>query len=116
MLEGFRSAARKHGCDLDISVERKFEHFRLAGDSVAVRCLERAMGKCGIEPHHASSGGGSDANIFNRSGLQMAVMHIGLVDAHTPDEYISKEDLLSIARVVTELARLSPDECEESVV
>ncbi len=110
MLDSFTKAAASHGCELDVKVERKFEHFRLDENAPPVRCLQRAMSECGIESHLASSGGGSDANVFNGAGLELAVMHIGLVDAHTPDEFIRKEDLLAVSRVVHTLAAISVEE------
>lgn len=109
MLDVFRRAAGKCGCLLDAQVWRQFEHFRLDERSRPVMHLKRAMESCGVEPYLATSGGGSDANVLNLAGLQMAVMHIGLVDAHSKEERILKADLVTVARVVAELARQSID-------
>jgi tripeptide aminopeptidase len=107
MLDVFRCAAEKRGCWLDAQVWRQFEHFKLDERSRPVMHLKLAMESCGVEPYLAASGGGSDANVFNLAGLQMAVMHIGLVDAHSKKEHILKADLVAVARVMAELARQS---------
>ncbi len=105
MLDVFRRAAEKCGCGLDAQLWRQFEHFKLDERSRPVMHLKRAMQSCGVEPYLTTSGGGSDANVLNLAGLQMAVMHIGLVDAHSKEEHILKADLVAVARVVAELAR-----------
>jgi tripeptide aminopeptidase len=110
MLASFRRASEKHGCRLEIEVERSFEHFKLERGSRPVRFLEEAMERCGVASWLATSGGGSDANVFNHANMEMAVMHIGLAKAHSKEEYILKEDLVSVARVITELACLAVEE------
>jgi tripeptide aminopeptidase len=107
---GFEKAAEEWACELEIEQERSFRRFRLKGDAAPVMYLGAALRDCGFEPRLAASGGGSDANIFNRGGLPVAVMNIGLVNAHSKEEYIMKEELAGIARVVTRLAFLSFNE------
>lgn len=105
VLEGFETAARKHGCGLEPEVERTFEQFRIEPGSAPVRLLADSLKESGFEPYLCSSGGGSDANVLNRRGIETVVMNIGLVDAHSSDEYIMKADLAGIARTVEILAR-----------
>jgi tripeptide aminopeptidase len=110
MIGAFKSAARRHGCKIVIEVDRTFEQFRLPSDSRPVRYLSAALEKCGFNPSLARSGGGSDANILNRAGFEMAVMQIGLANAHSKDEYILKEDIVAVARVVNKLPFVVLDE------
>jgi len=42
----------------------------------------------GLQPELCPSGGGSDANIFNKKGLPSAVLSVGMEKVHTVDEYI----------------------------
>ncbi len=114
MIASFRRAAGEYGCQLDVEVERTFHHFKLDGGSRPVRFLSRAMEECGYTPSLETSGGGSDANILNRSGLETAVMQIGLADAHSKEEYILKDDLVAVARIITRLAYVSADEAGEA--
>jgi tripeptide aminopeptidase len=114
MLEAFRRAADEDGCGLEVEVERSFEHFKLPDEARPVRFLGEAMRLCGVEPVLTTSGGGSDANVFNRAGMEAAVMHIGLAEAHSKEEYILKEDLVTVARIVTSLAHVSAGEGREA--
>jgi tripeptide aminopeptidase len=113
MLSGFRSAVKRCGCELNEEVERSFEHFKLEEDSRPVTLLSEAMLKCGVRPDLTTSGGGSDANVFNRAGLETAVMHIGVANAHSKREYILKDDLLTVARVISELSLLRGGQDQE---
>lgn len=110
MIGAFKSAARRHGCKIGIEVDRTFEQFHLPSDSHPVRYLSAALVECGFNPSLARSGGGSDANILNHAGFEMAVMQIGLANAHSKDEYILKEDLVAAARVVNKLPFIVLDE------
>jgi len=104
LVDSFERAAEEFGCEVEVEVTRSFDHFKLDASGRPVYLLARALKECGFEPGLTSSGGGSDANVLNAQGLQVAVMNIGLVNAHTKDEYIMKEELVGVARTVTELA------------
>lgn len=114
MVAAFESAAEDCSCELETGVDRAFEHFRLDVSSAPVRFLAAAMRECGIEPYTTASGGGSDANVFNGAGLPAACMCIGLVNAHSKEEYILKSEMEACARVVCTLAVLSASEGEDS--
>jgi tripeptide aminopeptidase len=110
LVESFERAAEEEGCELEVSVTRSFEHFRMEDGTAPAHYLGRALAECGFEPFLKSSGGGSDANVLNRAGVQCAVMNIGLVNAHSKEEYILKDELHGIARTVGKLAYLAADE------
>ncbi|PKQ28163.1 MAG: peptidase M20 [Candidatus Anoxymicrobium japonicum] len=109
-LGSFKKAASEMGCELEVEVERSFERFKLDASSMPVRYLSRALDACGFEPSLIASGGGSDANVFNHAGLEAAVMSIGVRNAHSSDEFIKKDELHGVARVITKLAREAVDE------
>jgi len=113
MIASFERAAEETGCELSVDVSRSFDHFKLDAASLPVYFLGRALKECGFEPALASSGGGSDANVLNLRGVPMAVMNIGLADAHTKEEYMRKDQIEGVARTVTRLAYLSADEGEK---
>lgn len=110
LIESFKRAAEDCGCELEVEVQRSFEHFKLDAGSLPAAFLARSLKESGFEPSFTSSGGGSDANVLNLKGIPCAVMNIGLVGAHTSDEYILKDEMEGLARTVTALARLSLDE------
>lgn len=109
-IDVFRRAASRRGCELEVEIVRQFEHFRLDDESRTVRFVRRAMERSGMQPTIESSGGGSDANVLNGSGFEMAVLQIGLENAHTGVESVLKDDLIALERIVRELAVVSMDE------
>jgi len=115
VIKSFERAAEDTGCELDIQVERSFRQFKLDPSSTPVIFLAAALKECGFEPKLNASGGGSDANIFNRQGVPTSVMNIGLVNAHSKEEYILKEDLHGIARSITALAFIAANEGKGTV-
>lgn len=110
LVDSFERAAEEYGCQLEVEVTRAFDHFKLDATATPVYYLARALKDCGFEPALTTSGGGSDANVLNARGLQVAVMNIGLVNAHTKEEYIMKDELAGVARAVTGLAYLAGEE------
>jgi tripeptide aminopeptidase len=100
-------------CDLDVSVERTFQGYRLRPTSPAVAVAEGALRACGREPVRIASGGGSDANSLIASGFQMVNLANGTERAHEPGERVSVsalEKMLEVAlALLDETAVLAPD-------
>ncbi|MHB8893861.1 MAG: M20/M25/M40 family metallo-hydrolase [Candidatus Geothermincolia bacterium] len=114
VVESFEAAAGDWSCELEAVVERTFERFKLDPRSTPVLYLAAALKSCGFEPVLTASGGGSDANVMNGQGLPVAVLNIGLVNAHSKEEFIMKEELHGLSRVITRLAFLAGGEGREA--
>ena len=110
LLGSFEKASQEMGCELVVEASRSFDHFKLDAAATPVHYLARALKESGFEPALAMSGVGSDANVLNSRGLQIAVMNIGLVNAHSKEEYILKDELTGVARTVTSLAYMAGEE------
>jgi tripeptide aminopeptidase len=99
-------------CDLDVSVERTFSGYRLSPNSAPVRVAERALRRCGHEPVHISSGGGSDANALITAGFATVNLANGTEHNHEPGERVSVlalEQMLDVAlALLDEAASLAP--------
>lgn len=104
MVDRFRQVADRCGCRVEVQVERSFSRFRIDTSSDPVAELRRAMEGCGLKPWFARTGGGSDANVLNQGHLEMITLNVGLVNAHSIEEYIMKEDLLNVSRILVRLA------------
>jgi tripeptide aminopeptidase len=94
-------------CDVDISVQRMFEGFHLAGTKPAVQIAERALRASGHEPVRISSGGASDANALLVQGVEVVNMANGTERAHEPQERVSVvalEGMLDVALAVLDAA------------
>ena len=52
-----------------------------------------------------ATGGGSDANNYNRYGVPCAVLGTGMQKSHTSEECLEEEDLYQSAKLVMELIK-----------
>jgi tripeptide aminopeptidase len=59
----------------------------------------------GRELRVVSTGGGSDANIFNDKGIETVILGIGMSNVHTTDEFITLDDMIQTAALLTEIIR-----------
>jgi len=104
-IKTFEEEAEALGCKAEISVERSFDHFKIQDNSRALFEIERAMEICEIKPERKRSGGGSDANVFNKNGFEMVVLDVGIQNAHSKDEFIFKEHLVLITTIIHALVK-----------
>ena len=66
MVDAISEAASDLECDVETTVERLFRGFRLSRTAPVVEVAAAALGSLGIEPVYINTGGGSDANAFDR--------------------------------------------------
>jgi tripeptide aminopeptidase len=102
MVARLHEAANERACecDVDVSVQRTFAGYRLAASRPVVRAAEAALRACGHEPLHVTSGGASDANVFNTRGLEVVNLANGTEANHEPGERVSEralQDMLEVA-------------------
>ena len=71
----------------------EFTGFKLSEKEDVVRIACQGAAKKGIRTEIISSGGGSDANVFNEKGFPAVVLAIGFENAHTKQEQISIANL-----------------------
>lgn len=93
MTEALESAARELGGKVEVEVIRSYPGINLSADSPAVARAMRAAELIGEKPALASSGGGSDANIFNGKGIQTAVLGLGYEEIHSTSERMPLDQL-----------------------
>jgi len=110
MVDRFRQVADRTGCRVEVQVKRSFSRFSIDTSSAPVAELCRAMEECGLEPWFARTGGGSDANVLNQGDLEMITLNVGLANAHSSEEFILKEDLLNVSRILVCLALMGAPE------
>ncbi len=87
--------------------EREYESMAIADDAAVVQLVMRAAQAVGRTVRTARIGGGSDANVFNRRGIQTVNLGSGMRDIHTVNEWIDLEDFYGSARVIVECLRLN---------
>jgi tripeptide aminopeptidase len=109
MVDACGEAASDGHCDVETSLERLFQGYRLTRTSAQVETAAAALAACGIEPVYISTGGGSDANALIAAGLPLVNVANGTESNHQPDESVTEDALETMLDVtlaiVAEAAR-----------
>ena len=93
MIDHLQEAADAAECDLDVTVQRGFEGYRIRPRAIEVAVAEQALRACGYEPKHIVTGGASDANTLRVSGFPCLCLADGTEHNHEPTERISVDAL-----------------------
>lgn len=100
MTHALEEAAAQFGGSVDIAWTVDYPAVVHTADDAIVQHLEAAARAAGLEPRHAISGGGADANVLGTKGADAITLGIGMTNFHSVDEYILVEDLEAMARYV----------------
>ncbi|GAB4250648.1 MAG: M20/M25/M40 family metallo-hydrolase [Thermoleophilia bacterium] len=109
MVDACQKGAAESGADVDVTIVQEYRAFSLSRRSPAVRLCQAAFAELGISPRFVTTGGGSDANVFNARGIPTVNLDCGMARVHTPDEYVAVADLALLTRVIVTLVRLAPE-------
>ena len=69
-----------------MEIRNSYKAYDINTDNYAVKTVSCALDKLGLVPQYAQSGGGSDANVFNESGITAIPLGIGVKSFHTKIE------------------------------
>jgi tripeptide aminopeptidase len=97
MTKACNEAAAQFGGTVEIEVAHSYSAIRLADDSAPVVRAWRSAELIGVKPYLGSTGGGSDANIFNGNGIAMAVLGVGYEEIHSCNERMPIDQLVELA-------------------
>jgi tripeptide aminopeptidase len=95
------------GAKCDVRVVFEYPDYRLEPEQKIVGFAAQAVKRAGLDVRLETSGGGSDANIFNDAGLQVANLAIGMQNAHTTEEYLESRDIIDVAHILWEMVQMS---------
>jgi tripeptide aminopeptidase len=118
MVQRFEAAAarrrvvvngREHAARVETSVTRQYEPLRVAEDAAIVRLLSDAARHLGRPFRTRATGGGSDANVFNTRGLEIANLSCGMREIHTVNEWVDVKDVFATAELLVEAVRLNAE-------
>lgn len=90
-------AARELGGAAEVEILRSYSAFNLSPESAPVRRAAAAAEKIGAPVSITSTGGGSDANIFNGNGIPTAVLGVGYEEIHSTRERMPIDQLVALA-------------------
>ncbi len=85
--------AREFKAKAEVKINRCYYCYNLSPHDQVVKTAVKAAKDIGLKPLLLPSGGGSDANIFNKKGIPSVVLAVGMEKVHTTEEYILVEEL-----------------------
>jgi tripeptide aminopeptidase len=103
------AAAAERGCRLEFETREAYRSFRIDPEEPVARLATAAVEAAGLQPSYAEGGGGSDANVFNAAGLRCILMACGERDPHTTRESVHVADVVTAARVVSQIVALGAE-------
>jgi tripeptide aminopeptidase len=95
-----KSIVKKNKAAIKITKRLEYSGYSIKESDGIVRILDNALSKIKIKPVYEASGGGSDTNVINKSGIKAVNLSIGMRDVHTKKEYINIKDLVNGTRLI----------------
>jgi len=103
MHECFNLSAERFGGKIKFAWEKSFDTYQIPPEAPIVKLIRKAARSLKISTQTRSSGGGSDANIFNEKGIQAVVLGQGYNGAHSEQECITNQSLFQMATLLEAL-------------
>lgn len=105
-----KNILRKNGKKITAKIDSEIgnDYFRLdlKNNAPVVRLALQAAKELGYSLKPGSTGGGSDANVYNRCGIRAANLGSGMRDIHTVKEWIDLDDFERSANLVLKILAL----------
>lgn len=105
MKECFEEAARNWGGAVDFQDELLYGSIDLYRYPELQKLLERAAEKIDLTMDYRSSGGGSDANIFNGLGIPCVTLSSAFYTMHTVQEYVEIDEMVRLAGFILSITQ-----------
>ena len=123
MLKCFQEAAAKYEVTVEgvttkarveADVSREYYAMDVSDDSRVVKLVKEAAARMGLKVETMSSGGGCDANIFNKRGIECANLGTGMRAIHTVKEWLDVKDMYASAEMTLEIMRLNGEAAQRA--
>ena len=98
-----QAACDEYGAKLEIELRTNYVSYNVPEDSETVKMVLDAARRVGVKGFTTLGGGGSDANIFNRNGIEAVVLGTGMTKVHTTEEILKVENLNNTAEMAFQL-------------
>jgi tripeptide aminopeptidase len=108
MVDAIQEGASRTGVDVDVSLTHEYRAFALHPRAAVVRLCKAALAELGLEARLLTGGGGSDANILNARGLPTVNLDAGMMQVHSPEEYVTLQEIEKLCALVLRIIELAP--------
>lgn len=103
MVDCMQAACDKFGATLEHQVQTSYLGYSFPQDDPLVAMVADAARAVGLQPECTTSGGGSDANIYNHKGIHAINLGVGMEKVHTTAEQQSIADMEHAAQLCLHL-------------
>ena len=103
MLQRLHDAAAAGGGGIEIEIEPQYQAFHLAADSRVIQVAASAVRSIGRRMKLETTGGGSDANIFNQHGIATVCVGCAYDNPHSPRERMQIAEFEPLGRLAVGL-------------
>lgn len=116
MTECFTNSAKKYKivlngkqleAKIEVRTERSYDRMDVGDDSFITKLVLKAVQNLGHKVKLHTTGGGCDANYFNKFGLSCANLGTGMYELHTVNEYLVLEEQQRCAKIMLETVKLN---------
>lgn len=105
MRVAVESAAQEYGAEFEFVTTTIYPAYSHGDNDEVVQVAKAAIEAIGLKPHTFSSGGGSDANMFNGNGVPTVNLAVGYEHIHTTKEQLKADDLVKTAELVLSIVQ-----------
>jgi tripeptide aminopeptidase len=98
---------------VEANVSREYYAMDVPESSRVVQLVYKAAARLGQKVEACSSGGGCDANIFNKRGIECANFGTGMRAIHTVKEWLDVKDLYASAEMTLEVLKLNGEMAQQ---
>ncbi|HVF67324.1 MAG TPA: M20/M25/M40 family metallo-hydrolase [Pyrinomonadaceae bacterium] len=108
-VDGVTTKAR-----VESHVTREYHAMDVSDESRVVKLVLEAASRMGLKVETLASGGGCDANIFNKRGIECANLGTGMRAIHTVKEWLDVKDMYASANMTLEIMRLNGERASDA--
>lgn len=103
MANCFKKASEKVGAEVYVESKLSYRNYTINKEDEILEIIREACDKIGVRFKAASTGGGSDVNVFASKGIKTVNLGTGMSKDHTTEEYIKVKDLVNTSKLVLEI-------------
>ncbi|HXG30488.1 MAG TPA: M20/M25/M40 family metallo-hydrolase [Thermodesulfobacteriota bacterium] len=98
---------KTHGARVDYEIERSYDKMDVPLESRICGLVNQAVRNLEYSIEQVASGGGCDANYFNKKGIVCVNLGTGMKEIHTVNEYLVLEEFYRAADILLETIKLN---------
>jgi len=110
VVDGFGESSNHFRPQLSVDVQQDFDLLQISTEHQVVTLAQQAAAKLNRKIYTATSGGGSDANVFALHGIAAGVLGTGCEKVHTVEERVALDDMVRATELLIEIIRIHSGE------